>query len=303
MVCKYNNEHKPLSSHDHDGHDHAHDVKDKRLLGISFAITFVVMFIEILGGIYVNSLALISDAVHMFTHAFALGLSLFALVISTKEMDERKSFGYFRAEVLAAFINGLTIALSVLWILYEAVERFIHPQEILSGTTIAIAALGLVVNIITGVILLGASHDNINIKSAFMHMLSDTLSSVAIIIGAVVIYYTDFYMLDTILAVVVAAVITKWAKGLLSDSVHVLLEGSPHNIDDIKSAVEEEFGHIKDIHDIHCWEISHNYYYLTCHVVLDSCDRELYERTISELNAFLHNRFNIAHATIQIEYV
>lgn len=309
MVCKYsdNHHHHPISKSKKEGeHGHTHEhgtIKDKRLLTISFVITFVVMIVEIAGGIYVNSLALISDAIHMFTHAFALGLSLFALLIAAKEIDSEKSFGYFRAEVLAAFINGLTIALSVLWILYEAVLRFLHPEEILASATIMIAALGLVVNIITGVILFQANHDNINIRSAFLHMLADTVSSAAIIVGAVVIYYTDFYLLDTILALIVALVIAKWAKDLLKDSVHVLLEGSPHDIESIRCAILEEFEYIVDVHDIHCWEISHNYYYFTCHIILDKKDEELYNSTIVDVSRFLEREFTIAHTTIQIECV
>jgi cobalt-zinc-cadmium efflux system protein len=204
--------------------------------------------------------------------------------------------------VLAAFINGLTIALSVLWILYEAIVRFLNPQEILAGGTLIIAVLGLVVNIATGLILLKADHDNINIKSAFLHMAADAFSSVAIILGAVVIYFTHFYLLDTILALVVAVVIAKWAKGLLNDSIHVLLEGSPYEISSIKEAVLEKFDFVEDLHDIHCWEISHNYYYLTCHVVLDRSNETLYDETISQISRFLEERFFIAHTTIQIEY-
>lgn len=308
MVCKYddNHHHHPLANKVHEeAHGHSHDhsaTKDKKLLKISFVITFVVMIVEIVGGIYVNSLALISDAIHMFTHAFALGLSLFALVISTKVIDEEKSFGYFRAEVLAAFINGLTIALSVLWIVYEAIIRLLHPEEILATATIMIATLGLVVNVITGLILLRANHENINIKAAFLHMMADTISSAAIIVGAVVIYYTQFYILDTILALLVALVIAKWAKSLLSDSLHILLEGSPYNTQEIRGAILEEFEYIADVHDIHCWEISHNYYYLTCHAVLDVKEQSLYSDTIVNVGRFLEQKFLIAHATIQIEF-
>ena len=308
MVCKYsdNHHHHPISQKKKEfehGHTHDHSTtKDKKLLTISFAITFVVMIVEIVGGIYVNSLALISDAIHMFTHAFALGLSLFAIIIAAKEIDSEKSFGYFRAEVLAAFINGLTIALSVIWILYEAILRLLHPEEILASATIMIAVLGLAVNIITGLILLRANHDNINIKAAFFHMLSDTLSSAAIIVGAVIIYYTDFYLLDTILALIVAIVIAKWAKSLLKDSIHILLEGSPHDIEKIRSAILEEFDYIVDVHDIHCWEISHNYYYFTCHIILDSKEESLYDETIVNVSRFLEEKFIVAHTTIQIEY-
>ena len=303
MVCRYKHTHQPLNTHKHNEdhkHEHHTHTSDKKLLGISFAITLVVMIVEIVGGFYVNSLALISDAIHMFTHAFALGLSLFALMISTKEIDNQKSFGYFRAEVLAAFINGLTIALSLFWIIYEAVIRFLNPQEILATATIVIATLGLVVNIITGLILLRANHDNINIRSAFLHMLADTFSSAAIIIGAVIIYFTQFYILDTILALIVAIVISKWAKDLLSGSIHILLEGSPYDVDNIKDSVLERFDYIKDLHDIHCWEISHNNYYLTCHIVLENED--LYDKAIFEVSHFLEHKFIIGHTTIQVEY-
>ncbi|MDY0327802.1 MAG: cation diffusion facilitator family transporter [Arcobacteraceae bacterium] len=306
--CRYHHHHHPISSHSHDDcdqeHHHNHDhsnIKDKKLLTISFIITFVVMIVEIIGGIYANSLALISDAVHMFTHSFALGLSLFAIVISAKNPNNAKTFGYFRAEILAAFINGITIALSVVWIIYEAIIRLLNPTEILATTTIIIAFVGLIVNIITGLILLKANHDNINIKSAFLHMMADAISSVAIVFGAVVIYFTNWYIIDTLLAVFVAIIIAKWAKGLLSDSIHILLEGSPFDANEIKCGILKEFPYIKDIHDIHCWEISHNYYYLTCHIVLDKIDEDLYNQTIIDVSKFLEHRFGIGHTTIQVE--
>ncbi|MDQ1263625.1 MAG: Cation transporter [Campylobacterota bacterium] len=305
--CKYVHvHHHPLNknTHEHDSHDehhHDHLPNDKKLLSISFFITFIVMFVEIIGGFYANSLALVSDAIHMFTHSFALGLSLFALSIASREANEVKSFGYYRAEVIVAFINGLTIALSVLWIVYEAVFRFLNPQEILTQTTFVIALIGLIVNIITGILLFRANQDNINIRSAFLHMMSDTLSSVAIIIGTVIIYYTQLYIVDTILALFVAAIIAKWAYGLIVNSIHILLEGSPVDVNKVKSAILEDFMDIIDIHDIHCWEISRNNYYFTAHIVVDSCNYESYEAMINLLSKYLQDNFNIGHTTLQFE--
>lgn len=280
-------------------HDHVHVTNDKKLLKISFLITFSVMFVEIIGGFYANSLALISDAVHMFTHSFALGLSLFALVIASKEADEQKSFGYYRAEIIVAFINGITIALSVLWIIYEAVLRFLNPQAILSETTLIVALVGLIVNIITGVLLFRADQNNINIRSAFLHMLSDTLSSVAIIIGAVIIHYTNLYIIDTFLALVVALVISKWAYSLISNSVHILLEGSPVDINAVRESILQRFENVLDVHDIHCWQISQNNYYFTAHIVVD--DFGSYDKIINDLASYLEDGFHIGHTTFQIE--
>lgn len=311
--CRFSHgHHQPLKHscshhHDHDHDDHNHDhhhhaPSDKKLLRWSFGITFGVMLVEILGGIYANSLALISDAIHMFTHAFALALSLFALTIATKEANEHKTFGYFRAEVLAAFVNGLMIVLSVLWIVYEALVRLWHPEEILSQATLIVAVIGLVVNVVTGLLLLKADHDNINIRSAFLHMVADTFSSVAIIIGAIIIAYTQWYIIDTLLALVVSVVIAKWAYTLLGDSIHVLLEGSPHKTSNIKAEILEHFPQVLDVHDLHCWEMSQGYYILTAHLVVQTWDQTLYDSLIHDVGEMLEDHFRIGHATFQIEH-
>ncbi len=287
--------------HDHSHHHHHHGGENKKLLKISFVITFVVMFVEIIGGVYANSLALISDAIHMFTHSFALGLSLFAIVLAARDRDDRKTFGYFRAEILAAFINGLTIALSVLWIVYEAVIRFINPEEILTTATLIVALVGLVVNLLTGYILHKGDMDNINMKSAFFHMLADAFSSVAIIIGAVVIQYTNLYIIDTILALLVAVIIAKWAYGLLKDSVHILLEGSPIDTALLSEGIRESSKNVVDIHDIHCWEITNNYYHLSAHVAVANLDESSYAQTLEDISNLLRERFGIGHVTLQLE--
>ncbi len=172
-------EHSILESHSHD-----HRGTDKRVLKWALAITLVTMFLEFFYGFLSNSLALISDAIHMFTHSFALIVSLLAIIIASKTAPISKTFGYYRAEVLAAFINGITIVLSIIWIIYEAIERFLNPQIIDIKTAMIVAIIGLFVNIITGVILMQGDKNNINLKSAFIHMLSDALSSVAIIISS-----------------------------------------------------------------------------------------------------------------------
>ena len=222
-----------IHSHDHEEHvhnHHEHRGTDKKVLKWALSITLITMFLEFFYGFLSNSLALISDAIHMFTHSFALIVSLLAIIIASKTAPISKTFGYYRAEVLAAFINGITIVLSIIWIIYEAIERFLNPQVIDIKTAMIVAIIGLIVNIITGIILMQGDKDNINLKSAFIHMLSDALSSVAIIIGYIVIYFTSWYFIDIILAVIVALVIAKWAIDILKNSTNTLLESSPVDV-------------------------------------------------------------------------
>jgi len=202
--CKIGlNSHKPKikeHSHSHHGddhhHHHDHRSQDKKVLKIALVITFITMIAEFVFGFLSNSLALISDAIHMFTHSFALIISLVAIIIANKKAPIDKTFGYYRIEVLAAFVNGITIILSIFWIIYEAIERYLNPSIIDLKTAGIVAIIGLIVNIVTGVILMQGDKENVNLKSAFVHMLTDALSSVAIIIGYVVIYYTSWYFIE-----------------------------------------------------------------------------------------------------------
>ena len=232
-TCNFGlNDHKPYldkkehhhHDHEHHGHPcghnhgeaHVHDHRgtDKKVLKWALGITLITMCIEFFYGFLSNSLALISDAIHMFTHSFALIISLVAIIIASKKAPIEKTFGYYRVEVLAAFINGLTIVASIFWIIYEAIERFLNPSSIDIKMAMIVASIGLIVNIITGVILMQGDRSNINLKSSFVHMLSDALSSVAIIIGYIIIHYTSWYWIDIILAIMVAGVIGKWAMNV-----------------------------------------------------------------------------------------
>lgn len=288
--------------HDHDhGHSHDHRTKDKKLLKIALIITFITMIAEFTAGFISNSLALVSDAIHMFTHSFALVISLLAIVIASKKAPISKTFGYYRAEVLAAFINGITIVLSIFWILYEAVERFLNPSTIDIKLAIIVAIIGLVVNIITGVILMQGDKENVNLKSAFVHMLSDALSSVAIIIGYVVIHFTSWYFIDVILAVLVAVVIGKWAVDILKHSVNVLMESSPLDIEEVKEYLEKN-EKVVDIHDIHIWEMTQDMYNMTAHVKISKDDVENYHEILKKINHDLEHKYKIVHTTFQFEW-
>jgi len=289
-------------NHDHE-HNHDHDVRavDKKVLKIGFAITLTAMLIEIIAGVISNSLALISDAAHMFTHAFALGISLFAIVIAATKHSIQKTFGYHRVEVIAAFINGVTIALSVVWIVYEAIDRLMKPDQIDIKTMLIAATFGLIVNIVTGVILYQGDRENINIKSAFLHMLTDTVSSVAIIIGGVIVYFTNFYAIDTVLALFIAVIIGKWAYSLLKESVNVLLESSPVDVEEVKKEIES-FENVLDVHDIHISEITHKMYVLSAHILIARESISDFENLIDDINKRLLEKFDIGHTTLQPEW-
>ncbi|MBL8516868.1 MAG: cation transporter [Betaproteobacteria bacterium] len=310
--CPTSHAHQPLDAETdhHHGHDHGHDhghhheyrAKDRSLLLIAFAITVAMMVAEIVTGWLTHSLALISDGVHMFTHAFALGLSWAAILLAARPASGMKTFGYYRIEVVAAFVNGVTVLLSAIWIVVEAVGRILVTQPVEIGTTLIVAVLGLVVNIITGAILLRADQENLNIRSAVLHMVTDALSSVAIIIGLVVIHFTSWHVIDPLIAVLVAALITKWSWSLLSDSLHVLLEGSPIDTERVRAHVKARFPEVVDLHDLHVWQISQRFNCLTAHVLVSREYSQQGQALIGRISHDLKHEFGIGHTTLQLEW-
>lgn len=293
------------SDHDHDHASHQHDYRahDKSLLLVSFVITITMMVAEIVGGLLTHSLALVSDGIHMFTHAFALGLSWVAIVLASRPANMEKTFGYYRVEVVAAFVNGLTILFSAIWIVIEGITRLFTPEPVNVGVTLVIAIVGLVINLITGAILMRGDQTNMNIRSAFLHMLTDTLSSVAIIVGLIVIHYTGWQSIDPLLALIVAAIILKWSWTLLRDSLHVLMEGSPIDVPALKAHVLQVFPDVLDIHDVHIWQISQRFNCLTAHVRIKPEAVAGYSALVLRINASLREKFDIGHTNFQPEWV
>lgn len=303
--------HKHTHSHKHDehhshgcSHNHEHDftnIKNKKALLLSFFVTLIVMFAEIIYGFLSNSLALISDAMHMLMHAFALILSYFAaLVISFK--NSQKTYGYYRAEIIAAFVNAVLIALLTIFIIYEAIEKLISPEPIDIKTMLLVSVFGLIANIISALLLMKADMHNLNIKSSFLHMLGDLLSSVAIIVGGIIVYYTDYYFIDSLLALIIAIVIAKWSYSLFKQSLDVLLEGSFIEIDKVKEQILKNNSKILDVHDIHIASIAQHYHILTAHILLDEKDIRSFKSIIDNLTHMLEHEFNITHITIQPEW-
>lgn len=289
-----------------DVHPHSHSYRhtEKKKLLITIIITAVVMVVEIIGGILSKSLALISDAGHMFTHSFALLVSFFAIMFAVRKPTQEKSFGFYRAEILAAFFNGIALLVVTGFIVWEAVKRIIDPSEINVMEMIIISIIGLAANIASAVILSGASKKSINVRSAFIHMIGDTASSVAIVIGAVIIYFTDFYLIDPIFSILICIAILYWAFLLIRDSVRILMETTPRGID-IKKMTDDltsQIPELKNLHDIHVWVITDDMNYITAHAVVGS-DIAISQCNpiLEKINEILIHHYNIGHSTIQFE--
>jgi len=262
------------------------------------------MAVEIVGGFFSHSLALISDAGHMFTHFFALFISLSAIWCASKNCCHHRTFGFYRMEILAALFNSLFLFGVTIWIIVEGIKRIMHPVPVFGLEMFVIAFIGLVVNLVSILILEGASKDDINIKSAFLHMIADTVSSIAIVIGAVIIYFTNWDMLDPILSIGIAVMILRWGFYLFRDSVNILLEAAPKGIDtdQVKAALTSEIPSIKEITDMHIWEITSKMYSMTAHIRLkNDIERKDQIAVLNQIKDIVNNRFDIEHTTIELD--
>ncbi|CDQ40278.1 MULTISPECIES: cation diffusion facilitator family transporter [Virgibacillus] len=285
--------------HDH-SHGHHHHTSNKKVLFWSFILITAFMVIEAIGGYVTNSLALLSDAGHMLSDAAALGLSLLAFKIGERQATSSKTYGYRRFEIIAAFINGITLIVISIYIFYEAFHRFIEPPNV-SANMMIIAIVGLIVNVIVAWMLMrGDSEENLNIKSALLHVLGDLLGSVGAIIAGILILLFDWNIADPIASVIVAILILVSGYRVTRESIHILMEGKPSHVDikEIKRNLKSLTG-IKDVHDLHVWSITSEFPALSCHLVVDeSVNRD---ELLNNANQLLKKQFNISHSTLQME--
>lgn len=297
----------------HAHHDHSHQESGleealqyrktpQSRLWTSLVITLLGMGVEIAGGLLTGSLALLSDAGHMFTHVFALGMSAVALRLADSKPCHHRTFGLVRAEVLAAYTNALLIFAVTVVIVYEAVSRLLHPADVLTGEMLAVAAIGLVVNVLS-ILLLHGHDDNIGVRGALVHMMADTASSVAIIIGALVIAATGWRWIDPILSIGIAGVIFVWAWGLFRDSARILLDIAPAGIttDDIELFVRQNCARVQSIRHMRIWSVAEDIKAFTAEVVpaADATGNDMHSiRT--DLADKLQNRFGFREMTLQM---
>lgn len=274
--------------------------ENKLLLILAFNTTLMVL--EIVGGILSNSLALLSDAGHMLTDSLAVFLSYLAIRWGRRPANHRRTFGYHRVEILVALANGVALLAVAVSIFYEAVLRFFHPQEVKTGILLVVATIGLAGNLFGLFILKGESHENLNLRSAFFHILADALSSVGVIIGGVIIRLTGWYLVDSLIGVLIGGIVLRGAVDLVFESGEILLEATPRDIDmtELKREMEKVPG-VRGVHDIHVWTIGSGRRALSAHVMTDDITTREGQEIACRVRAVLAETFSITHTTLEVE--
>jgi cobalt-zinc-cadmium efflux system protein len=284
-------------------HEHSHDIKstkEKKALAIVLALTACFMVVEAASGFYTGSLALLSDAAHMLTDVFALSLAYFALWFASKPPTLSKTYGFYRGEILAAFLNGILLFVISGWIIYEAYERFRVPHPIKSLDMTIVAVIGLAINLGSAYILSRYQTANLNIKGALYHVISDALGSAGAVAAGVVMILTGWYYADSIISVLVSVLILRSAWMIVKESVHILLEGTPRGIDlkAVQSSICSHEG-VLGVHDLHAWTLTQGFEALSAHLVVEDMGES--ERLVGEIKNNLSGKFHITHVTLQCE--
>jgi cobalt-zinc-cadmium efflux system protein len=289
-------------SHGAGGHSHSGGSQNRRALATALAITATYTVAEVIGGLITGSLALLADAGHMLSDNFSLGLALFAFWLSAKPPTPERSFGYKRAEILAALFNGVTLVAISIWIFYEAYRRFQDPPEILGGWTMAVAVMGLFVNVAAAWVLMRSEAESLNLQGALRHILADLVGSAGVIAAALIILLTGWLYADPLISVLIGFLVLGSSWKLLRDSVNILLESAPAGIE------AEEVGQkmvgvedVKEVHDLHVWMITSGFPALAAHVLVGE-DEDCHERR-REIEKVLYRGFDIEHTTLQVDHV
>ena len=275
---------------------------NKKGLTIALAVTAFIMIAELIGGVTSKSLALLSDAGHMLSDFASLALTLFAIWFASKPATRSKTYGYYRMEVLAALFNSVVLLIGSGLIVFFAVQRLLHPVDVGSHTMMGVALVGLLANVISAVSLMkmGDVENNLNVRSAYLHVLADAFTSVGVIVAGVLIYFFGWTWADPIMSIITTFIIAKGAVSLFVHTLHVLMEGTPKEIspDDIKQQIEKLPG-VKNVHDLHVWTISSGFDSLSCHILAEPT-RD-YDELLKEVIGNIEQSFGIRHITIQIE--
>jgi cobalt-zinc-cadmium efflux system protein len=289
--------------HNH-SHTHFNEITKQtvRRMALSLIITLIFVFVEIGAGMFANSLALLTDAAHNFTDVLALALSWWALRLTSQPANQEKTYGYHRAGILAALVNSTTLVVIALGIFYEAYQRFINPPEVRANVLIGVGVLAVVINVITALLVRrGAEHD-LNIRAAFLHLMGDVLSTVGAVIAGVIISFTGWNWLDPLVSVLIGVLILWSAWSIVRESVDILMEGTPTDID--MDAMIRDISAVKGVrgvHDLHVWSITRGMRTLSAHLVTDDLPISEGASIQTGVNEVLHHNYNINHATLQLE--
>ena len=275
----------------------------ERRIQLALGFTALTVLAELIGGWWAHSLALLSDAAHVFMDLFAMGLTLVALHLSTRPATPTKSYGYHRAEIFAALINGMTLLALSAWIGYEAIHRLLAPQAVKSLAVVIVAGGGLLVNVCVLRTLRVGTHTDLNLHSAYWHVLSDALASIGVVLGAVVIALTGWNAVDSLVSLLIIGLIAIGAVRILNDSTHILLEGVPKGLSlDLVADTLRKVAGVRDVHHLHILSLCSNVYALSSHVRVHDTHLGGLSPLLEAINASLREKFNISHTTIQFEY-
>lgn len=289
----------------HNHHHHHPNVDDSSIwkLWVSILLNLAITLAQVIGGIIANSLALLSDAVHNFNDSMSLVTTLVTKKIAKKGASSSKTFGYKRAEIIGAFANLITLVIVALFLIKEGIERFIDPQPIDGLTMFWVAMIGLAANLITAALLWKNSKDDINMRSAFIHILSDALSSVGVIIGGWLIIQYQWYIVDTILTIIIGSYILWHCYHMLREAIDILMEAKPEgiNIDELKESMAG-VDKVCGVHHIHVWRLDEHSTLLESHIVIEKEDLSEMETIKSSIKKLLHDKFEIYHSTLEFEF-
>ena len=274
----------------------------QRRFVLSLALTGLILLVEITGGLWTGSLALLSDAAHIFLDVFALGMSYIALRLAALPPDDRHTYGFHRMQVLAALVNGATLLLVAFEIFREAWERFHRPALVLAGPMLAVAVVGLAVNLVVALVLREHDHHDLNVRSAFLHVLGDALASVGVIVAGVIILATGWLWVDPLVSALIGLIILLGSGRVLRESVHILAEGMPEGLTGPQVAERmSRVPGVEEVHDLHVWTVSPGYVALSAHVVLSDQSLSQTQRVMDGLKQALAKEFYIEHTTIQFK--
>lgn len=288
-----------MSSH----HHHHHEVNGKNLF-ITIVLNIIITVSQIIGGIFSGSLALLSDAMHNFSDVLTLIIAYTANRLSLRPHTLEKTFGYKRAEILATLFNASALIGIGIFLIIEAVEKFYNPQTIDSSLVIALGGLSIVLNSISVLLIKDDAHANMNIKAAYLHLVTDVMTSVAVVIGGVLMYYYELFWIDSIISLIIAIYLIWASVGLIKESVYILMQFSPNHID-LDNVVKSisDLREIKNVHHLHIWKLDEHKIHLEAHLDFnENLSIEESNKIIDILEHELHHKFEITHTTFQCEY-
>jgi cobalt-zinc-cadmium efflux system protein len=296
-----------METHNHSHtHSHLHEAASQTTTRLTWSLMITLAFVifEAAAGYFSNSLALLTDAAHNLTDVIALGLSWFAIRITAQPANAQKTYGYHRAGILVALLNSTTLILISLGIFYEAYKRFISPPEVQSTVLIVVGLIAVVINLVTALLVHRGSESDLNLRSAFVHLMGDVISTIGAVIAGVIIYFTGANWLDPFVSVLIGLLILYNAWGILRDAVDILLESTPRDVD-MKKMVGEitQLEGVLGVHDLHVWSITQNLRSMSAHILTEDISVSTGAEIQNRINELVYHRYNIAHATLQLECV